>query len=98
VVEAGQEKLIIDCGRGASQRLWQLGITVSGVTATFHTHHHSDHVEGNPRFANASGGDFHLRAGSPAGNVGSAAGTPPRDFDDVPRPQGAGHDIGAFER
>ena len=58
----------------------------------------SDYVEGNPRFANASGGDFHLRAGSPAGNVGSPAGAPPRDFDDVPRPQGAGHDIGAFER
>ena len=26
LVEAGREKLLFDCGRGASQRLWQLGI------------------------------------------------------------------------
>jgi len=48
LVEAGQEKLLFDCGRGASQRLWQLGIPLSGVTATFLTHLHSDHVVGIP--------------------------------------------------
>lgn len=48
LVEAGREKLLIDCGRGASQRLWQLGIPLSGVTATFLTHLHSDHVVGIP--------------------------------------------------
>jgi ribonuclease Z len=48
LVEAGPEKLLIDCGRGATQRLWQLGIPLSGVTATFLTHLHSDHVVGIP--------------------------------------------------
>jgi ribonuclease Z len=48
LVEAGKEKLLIDCGRGASQRLWQLGIPLSGVTATFLTHLHSDHIVGLP--------------------------------------------------
>jgi len=48
LVEAGREKLLIDCGCGASRRLWQLGIPLSGVTATFLTHLHSDHVVGIP--------------------------------------------------
>lgn len=48
LVEAGPERLLFDCGRGASQRLWQLGIPLSGVTATFLTHLHSDHVVGLP--------------------------------------------------
>jgi ribonuclease Z len=48
LVEAGQETLLIDCGRGASQRLWQLHIPLSGVTAVFLTHLHSDHVVGIP--------------------------------------------------
>jgi ribonuclease Z len=48
LVEAGPEKLLIDCGRGASQRLWQLHIPLSAVTAVFLTHLHSDHVVGIP--------------------------------------------------
>jgi ribonuclease Z len=46
LVEAGREKLLIDCGRGASIRLWQLHIPLGGVTAVFLTHLHSDHVVG----------------------------------------------------
>jgi ribonuclease Z len=48
LVEAGPEKLLFDVGRGASQRLWQLGIPLSGVTGVFITHLHSDHVVGLP--------------------------------------------------
>jgi ribonuclease Z len=48
LVEAGPEKLLFDCGRGASQRLWQKGIPLSAVTATFLTHLHSDHIVGIP--------------------------------------------------
>jgi len=42
--------------------------------------------------------DFHLREGSIAINKGTADGAPPEDYDGVSRPQGAGFDIGAYER
>ncbi|MFQ5683458.1 MAG: MBL fold metallo-hydrolase [Candidatus Binatia bacterium] len=48
LVEAGEEKLIFDAGRGAMQRLYQLKIPFADVTACFLTHHHSDHVVGFP--------------------------------------------------
>jgi ribonuclease Z len=48
LVEAGGETLLFDVGRGASQRLWQLKIPLSRVTAVFLTHLHSDHVIGLP--------------------------------------------------
>lgn len=48
LVEAGSEKLLIDCGRGASLRLWQLHIPLGSVTAVFLTHLHSDHIVGIP--------------------------------------------------
>ena len=48
LVEAGKEKLLIDCGRGVPIRLWQLRIPLSDVTAVFLTHLHSDHTSGIP--------------------------------------------------
>ncbi len=42
--------------------------------------------------------DLHLKAGSPAIDAGSATEAPPLDADRVPRPQGDGFDLGAFER
>lgn len=48
LVEAGGETLLFDCGRGATQRLWQLGIPLSRVGAVFLTHLHSDHTVGLP--------------------------------------------------
>ena len=48
LVEAGKEKFIFDAGRGAMQRLHQLGIPFSEITGMFLTHHHSDHVVGFP--------------------------------------------------
>src|SRR5882724_8123786 len=48
LVEAGKEKFLFDCGRGATQRLAQLNIPFSEVTALFLTHLHSDHVVGIP--------------------------------------------------
>jgi ribonuclease Z len=46
LVEAGREKFIFDAGRGAMQRLHQLGIPFSEITGLFLTHLHSDHVVG----------------------------------------------------
>ena len=48
LVEAGPEKLVFDCGRGAAQRLYQLQIPFQAVTGLFLTHLHSDHVVGIP--------------------------------------------------
>ncbi|HCX29091.1 MAG TPA: MBL fold metallo-hydrolase [Blastocatellia bacterium] len=48
LVEAGSEKLLFDCGRGAAIRLWQLHIPMRDVTAVFFTHLHSDHIVGFP--------------------------------------------------
>lgn len=48
LVEVGREKFIFDAGRGAMQRLYQLGIPFSEITGIFLTHHHSDHVVGFP--------------------------------------------------
>ena len=48
LVEAGSEKLLVDCGRGAPQRLWQLNIPLRDVPTVFLTHLHSDHFMGVP--------------------------------------------------
>jgi ribonuclease Z len=48
LVEAGSQKLLIDAGRGATVRLWQLGIPLSRINALLLTHFHSDHTNGIP--------------------------------------------------
>ena len=48
LVEAGNQKLIFDCGRGCTQRLYQQRVPFSEVTALFLTHLHSDHIVGVP--------------------------------------------------
>ena len=57
----------------------------------------SNNLTTNPQFVNASGGDFHLSASSAAIDSGLAIPSVSVDFDAVPRPRGAGYDIGAFE-
>jgi len=46
LVEVGGQKFIFDAGRGAMQRLYQLGIPFGDISGLFLTHHHSDHVVG----------------------------------------------------
>ncbi|MEP0822355.1 MAG: MBL fold metallo-hydrolase [Ignavibacterium sp.] len=48
LVEAGEQKLLFDAGRGALQRLTQLNVRWGEVQALFLTHLHSDHVVGFP--------------------------------------------------
>lgn len=48
LVEVGKQKFIFGAGRGAMQRLHQIGIPFSEITGMFLTHHHSDHVVGFP--------------------------------------------------
>lgn len=48
LVEAGEKKLLFDCGRGAAQRIEQLSIPFTAIDALFVTHLHSDHIVGIP--------------------------------------------------
>jgi hypothetical protein len=66
---------------------------IDGPTAVYG----SSYQEGDPMFADTTCGNFHLTAGSPAIDNGTPDLAPPADYDGVPRPQGAGFDIGAFE-
>jgi ribonuclease Z len=48
LVEAGGQKFLFDAGRGALQRLTQIGVRWQDVHGVFLTHLHSDHVVGFP--------------------------------------------------
>jgi ribonuclease Z len=48
LVEAGEQKLLFDAGRGALQRLTQFKVRWPDVQGVFLTHLHSDHVVGFP--------------------------------------------------
>ncbi len=48
LVQAGNQTLIFDAGRGCLQRLAQVGVNFGQVDALFLTHLHSDHVVGLP--------------------------------------------------
>ena len=48
LIQAGDETLVFDSGRGAAQRLYQLGVPFQKINAVFLTHLHSDHIVGLP--------------------------------------------------
>lgn len=50
LIEAGRQRLLIDAGRGAAQRLFEIGQreVLTGLDAVLLTHLHSDHTVGLP--------------------------------------------------
>lgn len=48
LVQAGEEILLFDTGRGVATRLFQKGVAPNAITAHFFTHLHSDHTVGLP--------------------------------------------------
>ncbi len=62
LVDAGGQRLLFDCGRGATIRLVQAGVPIQTVTKVFLTHLHSDHVVQLP--------DLFLAGWVPGGGAG----------------------------
>jgi ribonuclease Z len=48
LIEAGDRRFLIDAGRGATIRLFQLGVPIGRLDALLLTHFHSDHTSGIP--------------------------------------------------
>ncbi|HML13545.1 MAG TPA: MBL fold metallo-hydrolase [Xanthobacteraceae bacterium] len=48
LIEAGDQKFMVDVGRGATIRLYQLKVPLSKIDVVFFTHYHSDHTVGMP--------------------------------------------------
>jgi ribonuclease Z len=46
LIEAGDQKLLIDAGRGTTIRLYQLRVPMGRINALLLTHYHSDHTSG----------------------------------------------------
>ncbi len=107
LVEAGDHRLLFDCGRGALMRLAQAKVPPGSIDAVFLTHLHSDHVVGLPDFWLTGwlfGRTRPMPLLGPAGTVALAAGLRQAfDFDvrtrrDVDeRLPGAGAEIAAHD-
>ncbi len=50
LVEAGDEKFLLDCGPGAPQNFTSLEIPFAAIDKVFLTHHHVDHIGGLDHF------------------------------------------------
>lgn len=48
LIEAGSQRLLVDAGRGATMRLFQLGVPIGSIDLLLLTHFHSDHTVGIP--------------------------------------------------
>jgi ribonuclease Z len=48
LIEAGDQTILIDAGRGATIRLFELGVPIGRIDALLLTHFHSDHTVGIP--------------------------------------------------
>jgi ribonuclease Z len=79
LVEAGDQRLLFDCGRGATQRLFQIegAALLRDIDAVFLTHLHSDHIVGLPDLWLTGwlfGRHFPLTVTGPKGTSAMAAG------------------------
>jgi hypothetical protein len=74
-----------------------VGTSINDGSGSTKDHNWLTDTQGSAGFVNEAGHDYHLQSSSPLINAGTAIGAPAFDFDGIPRPQGAGYDIGAFE-
>ncbi len=89
------------CGGAIMNNLFypmkDIGCSVRGYPAQGEWVMSGNVIAREPRFADPSRNDFHLRADSPAVDAGTASGSPLLDHDRYQRPAGSGFDIGAHE-
>jgi hypothetical protein len=57
----------------------------------------SNNLTTDPKFVNSAANNFYLQSTSPAIDAGMTLTAVPIDFSNIPRPEGAGYDIGAYE-
>lgn len=76
---------LINCSYTSSSSISSINTNTSPVT-------------GDPLFTNAGSNDFTLQAGSNCINAGTSTNAPSDDLNGTSRPQGAGIDIGCYER
>ncbi|MDR3687345.1 MAG: choice-of-anchor Q domain-containing protein [Coriobacteriia bacterium] len=71
--------------------VWGNSTPMSGCSTTY------SELASDPLFIAPESGDYHLSADSPCIDDASATAAPAADRDGIPRPWGAGFDIGAYE-
>jgi hypothetical protein len=76
----------------ANNNMWMSDGSMPGIYGS-----NAKYINEDPQFVNLRGLNFHLRASSPMIDAGQALPKVTRDYNKVTRPQGDGHDIGAFE-
>jgi predicted outer membrane repeat protein len=83
--------------------VWDNGEDLSGCSATYSDIENVSVASGlgniiaAPSFANTATGDFRLMIGSPCIDAATSTAAPAADKDGIPRPQGRGYDMGAYE-
>jgi hypothetical protein len=91
-------------GSQGSDTIYSNNLVYQNSSANFgqlNGHSNTNNVAANPQFVNyvrSGSGDYHLQSTSPAVNTGVSTNAPTKDLDGIARPQGAGFDIGAYER
>lgn len=87
--------VLIDCGRGVTQRVMEVGLDLSGLEAVLLTHHHSDHVSDLATLAITrwvDGAPLPLRVVAPGGPCARFARGCLDGFEDQAFHSQAGHD------
>ena len=102
-----QNSLFHSNSDGAYRRFDGDEITDVNIGQVNGTNGASGNISGNPLFADAAAGDFHILFNSIAMDLGTSVGAPLTDADGLPRPvdfegigedgPGEGFDIGAYE-
>ncbi len=89
-------------GRFTNSIAWGNGVDINDFEAVYSDFEAATpggtNISADPMFVNAAAGDYRLTAESPCADTGTSTGAPATDIDGVSRPQGAGYDMGAYER
>jgi len=91
--DSGQPAMTISISQSDIQG-GQEGIVTSGI----HTvDWHAENIQTDPLFVDPAHHDYHLQAGSPSIDTGTATGAPANDIEGTARPKGVDYDMGAYE-